>query len=147
MKVWVLRHGEAQNHADTDAQRELTDRGRAQVLHSAAHLAGVPLDAILASPYVRAQQTAALVHQALDFGKPLITVPWLTPEQSADGAATQLASLAFEHILLVSHQPLVGGLIGLLSSSEHPMGTASLAELEGEWALPGLMTLITLRHP
>ena len=30
MKVWILRHGEAQAHARTDAERNLTEQGRAE---------------------------------------------------------------------------------------------------------------------
>lgn len=150
MKLWVLRHGEAHNQASTDAERELTDAGRAQVLRSAKHLQGVALDAIYASPYVRAQQTAQLVHDALGRAEPIRTVPWLTPEQSPDSVIAQLEASGLDHVLLVSHQPLVGTLLGLLdtgrASHEHPMGTASLAELDGEWPLAGLMTLKSLRH-
>jgi phosphohistidine phosphatase len=150
MKLWVLRHGEAHNQAPTDAERELTDAGRAEVLRSASHLQGVALDAIYASPYVRAQQTARLVHEVLGHAEPIRTVSWLTPDQSPDAVITQLDALGLASVLLVSHQPLVGTLLGLLekgrASHEHPMGTASLAELEGEWPLAGLMTLKSLRH-
>jgi phosphohistidine phosphatase len=150
MKLWVLRHGEAHNHAPTDAQRELTETGRAQVARSAAHLQGVPLDAILASPYVRAQQTAELVHGALGYPGPIGTVPWLTPDQTPDRVVDELDALGLQNVLLVSHQPLVGTLLGLLDTGragqEYPMGTASLAELEGGAALPGLMSLKSLRH-
>lgn len=58
MKLWLLRHGEAEPHASRDSERRLTAHGRKEVLQSAARLAGLPLDGILASPYVRAQQTA-----------------------------------------------------------------------------------------
>ncbi len=51
----------------------------------------------------------------------------------------------------VSHQPLVGNLVGLLQHGhlQQPaaMSTASLAELEGEWPLAGLMTLKALNAP
>ncbi|MFF7708389.1 histidine phosphatase family protein [Pseudomonas sp. NPDC007930] len=151
MKLWVLRHGEAQAQALTDAQRRLTPRGREQALQSAGRLLGVPLAGILASPYARAQETALLVRQALGGELSLNTVPWLTPD--SDPAATLLG--LDEHgpgdWLLVSHQPLVGCLLGWLERGEraalHPMGTASLAELEGEGALAGLMTLRSLYHP
>jgi len=150
MKLWVLRHGEAHNQATSDAARELTQHGREQVLHSAAHLLGKPLQAIYASPYVRAQQTAALVHEALGFSGSITTVHWLTPEQSPQAVADKIEALRLDNVLLVSHQPLVGTLLGLLenghASHEHPMGTASLAELEGGWPLAGLMTLKSLRH-
>ena len=73
MKLWVLRHGEAEPRANSDAERRLTAHGREQVLHSAARLLGQPLQAIIASPYVRAQQTAALVHDTLGFAEPVRT--------------------------------------------------------------------------
>ncbi|MHA6196313.1 phosphohistidine phosphatase SixA [Pseudomonas wadenswilerensis] len=150
MKVWVLRHGEAEPHARSDDQRNLTEQGRKQVLRSAAHLMGQPLDAIVASPYVRAQQTAGLVHDALGFAKPLVTVPWLTPESNPDRVIAELDALGLDNVLLVSHQPLVSSLLGLLvhgsRQSGEPMSTASLAELQGDAALSGVMTLESLRH-
>ena len=149
MKVWILRHGEAQPHARRDAERELTAHGREQVLHSAARLIGQPLDCILVSPYVRAQQTAELVRKALGFTSELITVPWLTPESEPRDALSKLADSG--NVLLVSHQPFVGELISLLMHGHlrqpQPMQTASLVELEGEWPLAGSMTLLSAHHP
>ena len=150
MKVWVLRHGEAEPRANTDAERRLTNHGREQVLRSAARLLGQPLQAIIASPYVRAQQTAALVHDALGFEAAVRTVPWLTPDSDAGQVIGELDKLGLEHVLLVSHQPLVGTLVGLLERGHGqqpaPLSTASLAELEGDWRLAGLMTLKGLYH-
>ena len=120
-------------------------------MRSAAHLLGQPLQAIIASPYVRAQQTAALVHETLGFAEPLRTVPWLTPEADVQQVIGEIERLGLEHVLLVSHQPLVGNLVGLLQHGhlQQPaaMSTASLAELEGEWPLAGLMTLKALNAP
>ncbi|MNR04259.1 Phosphohistidine phosphatase SixA [compost metagenome] len=151
MKLWVLRHGEAEQRANTDAERRLTAHGREQVLRSAAVLLGQPLQVILASPYVRAQQTAALVHEALGFAKPVQTVSWLTPDSDPQAVIAELDKLGVEEVLLVSHQPLVGNLVGLLEHGNYrhpaPMSTASLAQLEGEWPLAGLMTLSNLHHP
>lgn len=150
MKLWVLRHGEAEPRANTDAERRLTAHGREQVMRSAARLLGQPLDAIIASPYVRAQQTAALVYEALGFAGPVRTVPWLTPDSDAGEVIGELDKLGLEHVLLVSHQPLVGNLVSMLEHGhgQHPapMSTASLAELEGDWPLAGLMTLRGLHH-
>jgi len=151
VKLWVLRHGEAELRANSDAERRLTAHGREQVVRSAAHLLGQPLQAIIASPYVRAQQTAALVHETLGFAEPLRTVPWLTPEADVQQVIGAIERLGLEHVLLVSHQPLVGNLVGLLQHGhlQQPaaMSTASLAELEGEWPLAGLMTLKALNAP
>lgn len=151
MKLWVLRHGEAEPHASSDAARRLTAHGREQVLRSAAHLLGKVPQVILASPYVRAQQTAALVHEALGFDKPVQTVPWLTPESAPQQVIAELDRLGIEEILLVSHQPLVGTLVSLLEHGHRrqpaPMSTASLAQLDGEFPLAGVMTLRSLTHP
>lgn len=149
MKLWILRHGEAEAHARTDAERNLTERGRAEVLRGAAHLIGQPLGAIIASPYVRAQQTARLVREALGFVPDIRTVPWLTPEGSPEQVLAHLE--AEDNVLLVSHQPLVGNLISFLqhghSRQPQPMYTASLAQLEGEFALAGLMSLVSVKNP
>ncbi|MDE1199019.1 MAG: phosphohistidine phosphatase SixA [Pseudomonas sp.] len=151
MKLWILRHGEAQNRARTDAERELTDNGRAEVLSSAASLMGQPLRWIIASPYVRAQQTAELVRQALGFSEAVVTVPWLTPDSDPRKVLDNLDLYASDNVLVVSHQPLVGSLIGLavhgsLQQAE-PMHTASLAELEADFPLAGAMELVGVRHP
>lgn len=151
MKLWILRHGEAQNRARTDAERELTDNGRAEVLSSAASLMGQPLRWIIASPFVRAQQTAELVRQALGFSEAVVTVPWLTPDSDPRKVLDNLDLYASDNVLVVSHQPLVGSLIGLavhgsLQQAE-PMHTASLAELEADFPLAGAMELVGVRHP
>jgi phosphohistidine phosphatase len=150
MKLWVLRHGQAEPQTRTDAKRELTAHGREEVLRSAAHLLGLPLDAIYTSPYVRAQQTAELVHGALGFTEPVLTVPWLRPDTDVRKVIDTLDGLALENVLLVSHQPLVSSLVGMLDHGHFQdppgMSTASLAELEGELPLAGAMTLCSIRH-
>ncbi|KPX25554.1 phosphohistidine phosphatase SixA [Pseudomonas ficuserectae] len=150
MKVWVLRHGEAQSRARSDAERELTAHGREEVLKSAVHLSDKSVQRIIVSPYVRAQQTAELVRQSLGFNDPVVTVPWLTPDSSPREVLLQLDKLGVDEVLLVSHQPLVGELIGVLAHGSpqqaEPMSTASLAELEGEFVLAGAMQLNSVRH-
>ena len=149
MKLWVLRHGEAESHAPSDAQRNLTERGREEVLHSAAHLIGQPISAIIASPYVRAQQTAQLVREALGFVPEIRTVSWLTPDGNPLQVLEKLDT--DDNVLLVSHQPLVGNLISFLQHGHQrepqPMHTASLAELEGDFPLAGLMSLVGVKNP
>ncbi|TDV57027.1 phosphohistidine phosphatase SixA [Pseudomonas graminis] len=150
MKVWILRHGEAKPQARTDAERELTAKGREEVLRSAAHLMGQPLQRIIASPYVRAQQTAELVRQALGFTDAIVTVPWLTPDCNPHKVLEQMGAYSAENVLLVSHQPLVGTLIGLAVHGSlqqaQPMHTASLAQLEADLPLVGAMELVDVRH-
>jgi phosphohistidine phosphatase len=149
MKVWVLRHGEAESHARNDAERGLTAHGREEVLRSAAQLIGQPIQAIIASPYVRAQQTAQLVRDVLGFEPEIRTEAWLRPDSNPLIVVDQLDST--ENILLVSHNPLVGSLIGYLQHGHlrepQPMSTASLAELEADLPLAGGMTLNSVKNP
>ncbi|MFZ5960383.1 phosphohistidine phosphatase SixA [Pseudomonas sp. QL9] len=151
MKLWLLRHGQAEPQARRDADRQLTAHGRKEVLQSAGHLAGHALDGILASPYVRAQQTAELVREALGFAGAVGTAPWLTPDDDPRDVLRFLDGRGEQNLLLVSHQPLIGALGGLLVHGSRdealPMGTASLAELEGDCPLAGLMNLVSLYHP
>jgi phosphohistidine phosphatase len=151
MRLWLLRHGEAEPRARTDAQRNLTSAGRLEVGHAAEQLKAQPLQAILASPYQRAQQTAEIVRQAIGFAGAVETVPWLTPESDPGDAMLYLDRRTEQHLLLVTHQPFVGALAGWLVNGHRDspisMATASLAELEGEHVATGLMRLVGLRHP
>lgn len=150
MKLWLLRHGEAEPQARTDAQRELTRHGRKQVMRSAAQLLDRPLTCILASPYVRTQQSAQLLRETLGGTAEIITVPWLTPDANLAELLRHLDAYSDQELLLVTHQPLVGDLAGMLvhghRQSPLPMQTASLAQLDGEFVLAGAMLLTSLQH-
>ena len=151
MKLWVLRHGEAVPHGSRphDSERELTENGRMEVLKIAAELVGQQLIGIYASPYLRAQQTAQLVREALGFEPEIRTVEWLTPDTEPDKVAEQM--VAVSNVLLVSHNPLVGNLLSYLQhGAGYPperLSTAGLAELKGEELLVGSMTLNSIKHP
>ena len=150
MTLWLLRHGEAEARARSDAERPLTERGRKEVRRNAERLRGRPLQFILASPYLRAQQTAEIVREVLGLALPLTTVDWATPDDSPREAANRLDSYP-GHCLLVSHNPLLGQLAGFLQHGhlQEPLllHTASLVELDGAVAIPGLMQLAGLYHP
>ena len=150
MKLWVLRHGEAEPHGTRpDSERTLTAHGREEVLRAAAELIGQPLTAIYASPFLRAQETAMLVREALGFEPEIRTVDWLKPDNYPQAVAEQLVSV--DYALLVSHNPLVGNLLGYLQHGHvqdpEKVGTAGLAELEGDELLVGAMKLIGIKHP
>ncbi|CAD5109626.1 phosphohistidine phosphatase SixA [Zestomonas carbonaria] len=151
MRLWLLRHGEAEPQARTDAVRQLTGHGRKEVRQAAAQLDGRPLEAILASPYVRAQQTAEQVREVLGLHLPITTVPWLTPDSDPREALRQLDAYEGREVLLVSHQPFIGDLAGMLLHGHRdqplPMRTASLAEFDGELFAAGAMELLALVHP
>jgi phosphohistidine phosphatase len=150
MKLWVLRHGEAEPHGKgLDSERALTAHGREEVLRTAAELMDKKLTAIYASPYRRAQETAQLVRDTLGFAPEIRTVEWLTPDYSPQVVAEQLVSV--DRALLVSHNPLVGNLLGYLQHGHvqdpERIATAGLAELEGDLPLAGAMKLNGIKHP
>lgn len=158
MQLYILRHGEAQNVAPSDAQRPLTARGRQDVeqtlLASLEVMAGV--DCIYASPYLRAQQTAEIASRL--FNLPVTTCDQLVPDTShsemvnlieslQDGSLTGSASVT---PLLVSHQPLVGGFVDWLCGLEygrHVMGTSALASLEFDTVARDCGHLHFMRQP
>lgn len=68
MKLYFVRHGIAEDMADSDFVRELTPRGRRRVAQSAAVMRQLNLrpQRIYSSPRLRARQTAEIIAAALD---------------------------------------------------------------------------------
>lgn len=151
MKIWLLRHGEAEPVSRRDAERGLTGRGLQQVASMAPHLQGQPLTRVLCSPYVRARQTTEIMLQALGLDTVPLVVPWLVPDESVQTVVRQLDNLPAGDLLLVGHQPLLGLLGSWLCDGSLaqplPLGTASLACLEGDFVVAGLMQLQAIQHP
>lgn len=151
MHIWILRHGEAERHTANDPDRELTERGASDARAAGDWLVRVtsPGLCVIASPYRRAQQTASAALKAMP-RLTMATADWLTPDVDPQEVLRQLASWRVAQVLLVSHQPLVSALTGLLVSGDYragpPLGTASLAELEAPVLAAGCATLRSVRH-
>ena len=110
MKVIIMRHGQADWSAPSDSERSLTSQGRQEVSSTVAQLTGQQVDRIFASPYRRAQQTAAMASEALAVA--VETLDLLEPD--GNSASVVQALPAEGVVLLVSHMPLVSCLAGLL---------------------------------
>ena len=67
MKLLLMRHGEAELNAQTDADRPLTLYGRTQVSAVARRLLEMDLQVqkMMVSPYLRARQTAAIMSKTM----------------------------------------------------------------------------------
>jgi phosphohistidine phosphatase len=105
-QLWLLRHGEAEPHGvRADADRALTDRGRAQSLAAGRALArlGVEFAAIYTSPRTRALDTATLAAQALG-GRPQVYEPLHAGFSRAD-VEELFAAAPSGKLLLVGHEP------------------------------------------
>lgn len=68
--LYLVRHGEAEHNVlrvgsslPEITERHLTDRGKEQIRAAAELLAGQSIDAIIASPLVRTQETAAIISE------------------------------------------------------------------------------------
>ncbi|MET0643950.1 MAG: histidine phosphatase family protein, partial [Candidatus Binatia bacterium] len=69
----------------------------------------VSFDTVLTSPFVRARQTAEIVAESLGLEDRLEEISELTPESSVDHLISGLIRFQDrEHLLLVSHNPLLG---------------------------------------
>lgn len=150
MRIHILRHGHAEPQVTTDEARQLTDKGRAetrQVLQSCS--GGInDLQAIYASPLVRAQQTAAIAASFFP-GIYVQTTDLLIPESSPIEVYEWLSSLHLPSILLVSHQPLVGSLVNQLCGTAngfYSMDTSSLAIIDVNVPAPLMGKMKNLHH-
>ncbi len=142
IKLFVMRHGEAEVFAASDGERELTERGIVQAQRAGAWLAerapGIPL--LYQSPFRRARQTAAEVARCFP-GIECRELDALTPSGRPEVVVQALERAGVDSLLCVSHQPLVGELRNwLVDGSEgagYPFATASIALLECEYLAPG----------
>ena len=141
MDLFFLRHGEAETRAPSDAERRLTPRGEGDVLGvieaRRAELAGVEL--IVVSPYRRALQTAKIAAQTLGFERELLVTEQLEPGAEPLALFAFIDALDAKSILLVTHQPLVGNVLSLLSGDNVWLGagTANLVALQTQAPVPG----------
>lgn len=150
MHLFLLRHGEAQLFADNDPERALTSLGyqqtKAILAQSKNDLQRVTR--IIASPYVRAQQTAQLVSQFLEL--PVETSALLTPDARMSSLSEMIEQMSDDVPLLVTHQPLVGGFVDWLcglAPGRHMLGTSALAYIEADIVAGSCGELLWLHQP
>ena len=151
MNIVILRHSETETYANSDAQRNLTDYGREQAQQVGLCLKNltIPFDQVWVSPYQRAQQTADGVLSQLG-SITRETLDSLTPQSSPTALVDTLSTFNGGDLLIVSHQPLVSALVGLLENADYrsgpPMPPASMALLSADTLLAGCCQLQWLRH-
>jgi phosphohistidine phosphatase len=118
MELFILRHGLAGSREEwvgRDAERPLTDKGRARSREVARGLArlGVAPDVIVTSPFLRAAETAHLTAAALN--APVVETHALEP-----GVLRQEYRLLLQpyddgaSVMLVGHEPDLSDFIGML---------------------------------
>tara|TARA_R110001583_G_scaffold81253_2_gene216979 strand:+ start:5371 stop:5838 length:468 start_codon:yes stop_codon:yes gene_type:complete len=120
MQIYIMRHGQAEMMANSDSERALTALGRAESEKMASSLAkqNIIFDAVMVSPYLRAQQTWESVRPFFPEVSNVQTIKSLTPSGSAIKSVNEILALqasGVESLLIVSHLPLVGYIVGELA--------------------------------
>jgi phosphohistidine phosphatase len=124
--LWLLRHGDAED-GSPDAERRLTDKGRAQskAAGDALGALGVALDACLSSPKVRAAQTAELACEAQD-----VEVELEPKLAGGPFDAEALAAGLGDEVMLVGHDPDFSMAVHSLTGAQVRMKKGGLAGIE-----------------
>lgn len=168
MRLYVMRHGDADFYAKKDFDRQLTDQGRRRVSAVIAELLAreksFSIDAIIASPLVRARQTSEIfladIQRLLSsqdgsrLEKMDIEIAEeLAPEGRIEKALAKLydrfQSYPNGNIAIFTHQPFVSQFVNwLVGGNRHDISldTASLAVLDFEVLAQGCCDLKFMLH-
>ncbi len=137
MQVYIMRHGQAEFMARSDSERTLTMLGRLESEKMAAYLAdhSISFDAVLVSPYARAQQTWQAVSPFFSEVANVQTLKCLTPAGSVHKSVNEILALqasGVKSLLIVSHLPLVGYITGELApeAGAPAFATSSVAHVQ-----------------
>lgn len=118
VRLYLMRHGIAEDGrpGQSDADRALTEEGRKRVAEIAAGLRRIEVrpDGILASPLLRAQQTAAIVGEVLAPKLRVETLRALAFEDAREVLAELVGYIGHRDLMLVGHQPSMGELASQL---------------------------------
>ena len=137
MHLYLLRHGDALTVAPNDEQRPLSLMGEEQARLAGEFLnhSGVVPDIVLASPFLRAEQTARLAAGELGAVRVQLS-EHLVPTSDPRNLLRELQSLAGGTILCVGHEPHLSTTISLLITGSRnarvAMEKAGLAAIEVE---------------
>ena len=150
MRLYIVRHGEAEGQITTDQARALTPRGREDVaqLWDALAQRGIAPSRLISSPYIRARQTADII--AARFPQVArAEMDSITPDGGPEAVVEELLRLGVgDGWTLVSHMPFVDLLCGWLVDGQRypfPVGSVACVELEVLAACGG--RLLWLRSP
>lgn len=124
MKLYWMRHAEAEMGMQMDPTRELTDTGKrqAQMMGKWMKRQGIEPDLVLQSNFRRSQQTAKRIAKRFDMEA--VTLGALDPEATPETAWAAIKEAAkaagASAVVAVSHGPLVEGLLAYLTGSNLP---------------------------
>lgn len=136
MVVYFLRHAEAEPDAGSDFERKLTPKGLEQAARVGKFLLsnGLLPDAIVASPVIRAMQTAKAVAKKLASAG-LVEGSWLACGMTAATCIEELRAYSeLSTVMLVGHEPdfsdAIAAMLGAPDPDAFNIRKASLTAIE-----------------
>jgi phosphohistidine phosphatase len=125
--IYLLRHGDAEpDQGAGDAARRLTEKGEKQALAAGRAIAalGLNVDCCLASPKVRAFDTASLACRSLDLRPEVVeSIAW------GDYDSLELAAGRGD-TMIVGHEPVLSAEVARLTGANVKMKKAGLAVID-----------------
>ena len=148
MNLYLIQHGEAEPK-NIDPARPLTTRGRQEAEQVAAFAARLDLEVgqIRHSGKTRAEQTAAILDEALSPPGGVVAVSGLAPKDDVAPVAEVLARES-QPVMLVGHLPFLARLAGLLVTGDperrvvqfRNAGIVCLTQAEDRWLVAWILT-------
>jgi phosphohistidine phosphatase len=126
MNLYIIRHAIAveEDSSGDDAQRALTEKGvrKMRQIAKGLRILGVEFDAILSSPYLRAQQTAGILADAFKMKKQVAFSDNLVPMGNPDLLIAEVnEKYSVDSLAIVGHEPYLSTLISLLVAKSAPV--------------------------
>lgn len=108
MPIFLVRHGDAVAASGLDEHRALSVRGREETRALGRALVARigAFDRVIASPLVRAVQTAELIAIAIGFEGMVEIEPAMEPEGDPDASTVRLEGIV-GRVIAVTHEPIV----------------------------------------
>lgn len=130
---YLMRHGEASWNAQADFERPLTDQGKAALvtLVDENRESLEYIKKIVCSPFLRTRQTAQIIAKSIASTQfdglclnahcesvLIVTDHRLTPNSSLLEALDSIEKHWSDNLLVITHQPLIGSLVGYIEEGE-----------------------------
>ena len=125
--IYLLRHGDAEDGDGNDDARRLTPKGERQARAAGRALAagGARIDACLASPKLRAAETAGLACEAVEIE------PETAPELRGGTFDALTLAAGRGEVLLVGHEPDFSAAVARLTGAHVKLRKGGLAVVDG----------------
>jgi phosphohistidine phosphatase len=126
VRLFLVRHAHS-DPGEPDALRPLSARGREQARELAERLAAVGPLLVVASPLLRARETASAIAKATR--AELRVDDRLAPGADAEGVLEAIAG-AGDPVVVVGHQPDCSEIAAALGAGEQEFATAAVVQID-----------------